>query len=91
MTRRMQFSPTQDRIFQFVVDYKREHNGNSPTYQEIADEMELSKVTVYNRVMRLVVRMRLELDENRRIVVPEGEFVYRAQPLLVPRKYDQNF
>ena len=80
-------SPTQDRIFAFIVDYKRDHNGNSPTYQELADALELSKVTVYNRVMRLVVRGRLDLDENRRIVVPDGEFVYRAQPLLIRQDF----
>ena len=83
-------SPTQDRIFQFVIDYKRDHNGAPPTYQELADALEISTTTAYTRVMRLVARQRLELDENRRIVVPEGEFIYRAQPLLVPRKYSPN-
>lgn len=69
-------APTQDAIFQFVLEYKREHNGNSPTYQEIANALELNTKTVYARVQRMVVLQRLALDNNRRIVIPQGRFVY---------------
>lgn len=78
------YAPKQDAIMQFIIDYKRDHNGAPPTYQEIADELGIcSKKNAYNLVQRLVIKGRLALDDKRRIVVPDGEFVYRSQFVLI--------
>src|SRR5262245_8734823 len=37
MTRTPTFTPIRVRIYNFIVEFKSNHNGNSPTIREIAD------------------------------------------------------
>jgi len=79
------YRETQRRIIAYVHQYKvdPENNGFSPTYREIADELECALSTAYNTVQRIVARNRpgrpceLDLDDKGRIVVPnfKGEIV----------------
>lgn len=79
MTRR--YGETQKRIIAFIQQYKVDpvNNGFSPTYREIADELDCALSTAYNTVQRIVARNRpgrpceIDLDERGRIVVPNYE------------------
>ena len=46
-------TPRQMQILKFIRDYRRE-NGYSPSLQEIGDQLDLTKVTVYEHVCALV-------------------------------------
>jgi repressor LexA len=60
----MNLTPKQLRVLDFVCQY-RENHGYSPTMQEIADELGVSKVTVFEHVEALVSKGALERDPNR--------------------------
>lgn len=59
----MNLTPRQLRIFTFIRDF-RTTNGYSPTMQEIADELGVSKVTVFEHVEALVKKGALTRDRN---------------------------
>ena len=52
-TRTINLTPRQLRILQLIRDY-RIANGYSPTMQELADELGISKVTVFEHVEALI-------------------------------------
>lgn len=45
---------TRERILYFINEYKSEHNGNSPTYQEIADAVGIVKSGVSRHILIMV-------------------------------------
>ena len=48
---------TRERILYFIKEYKEAHNGNSPTYQEIADAVGLaSKSPVSHHIGVLIAQ-----------------------------------
>ncbi len=59
----MNLTPRQLRIFEFIRDF-RTANGFSPTMQEIADEVGVSKVTVFEHVEALIKKGALTRDRN---------------------------
>ncbi len=60
----MSLTPQQIRIFRFVRDY-RNSKGFSPTMQEIANEIGVSKVTVFEHVEALIQRGALIRTPNK--------------------------
>ena len=60
----MNLTPKQMRIFNFVRQF-RVMNGYSPTLQEIADELAVSKVTVFEHVEALVEKGALKRNPNK--------------------------
>ncbi len=60
----MSLTPQQIRIFRFVRDY-RNSKGYSPTMQEIANELGVSKVTVFEHVEALIQRGALIRTPNK--------------------------
>ena len=69
----MNLTPKQLRVLDFVRQY-RENHGYSPTMQEIADELGVSKVTVFEHVEALVSKGALERDPNKaRSLLPVDE------------------
>lgn len=64
-------APAQDAILEYVADYKQtdENDGNSPTYQEIADALGVATATAYNTVMRLVRHGKLRINNRGKIVL----------------------
>lgn len=62
-------SPTQDALLEFVRDYKRsdEADGNSPSYEEIAEALSITKATAYNTVLRLIKRGKLSVNNRGKI------------------------
>jgi len=84
----MNLTPKQMRIFQFVRQYRTAH-GFSPTLQEIADELQVSKVTVFEHVEALVEKGVLRRNANKarslsevEDVVPPDEVAGLSFPLL---------
>lgn len=65
----MREAPAQEAILEFVRDYKQtdDADGNSPTYQEIADALGVSTATAYNTVMRLIRHGKLSINSKGKI------------------------
>jgi predicted ArsR family transcriptional regulator len=61
-----------EQIFQFIVDFKREHDGLSPKWQEIADAVLVSKTTVRYHLQQLQIEGRVQLIKRRGIAVEGG-------------------
>ncbi len=44
---------TRERVYRFIVDYKRKHDGCAPTLQEIADSAYIGKTVALHHVRAL--------------------------------------
>jgi repressor LexA len=60
----MNLTPKQLRILQLIRDYRIAH-GYSPTMQELADELGISKVTVFEHVEALIKKGALRREPNK--------------------------
>ncbi len=69
----MNLTPQQLRIFRLVRD-SRNTRGFSPTMQELADSLGISKVTVFEHVEALIAKGALRRDANRArsLSIPDG-------------------
>ncbi len=72
----MNLTPKQLKIFNFVRQFRVLH-GYSPTLQEIADELEVSKVTVFEHVEALVEKGALRRNPNKARSLSEVEDAVR--------------
>jgi repressor LexA len=82
----MNLTPKQLRILQLIRDY-RVRRGYSPTMQELADEIGVSKVTVFEHVEALIKKGALVREPNkaRSLSIAEGIAVPdEARPLRFP-------
>ncbi|MCP3904683.1 MAG: transcriptional repressor LexA [Planctomycetes bacterium] len=82
----MNLTPKQLRILQLVRDYRIAH-GYSPTMQELADELGISKVTVFEHVEALIKKGALQRKANkaRSLSISENAVLPdEAQPLTFP-------
>lgn len=58
---------TRDQVFDFIVLYKKEHDGNSPSLREIANACFLSnQSTVQYHLTRLEIENRIHISGERR-------------------------
>jgi DNA-binding transcriptional ArsR family regulator len=67
---------TRELIFNYLVQYKEEHDGNSPTNRQIAEACHVSPSTVSHHLARLerANRIRLSEDEYRNIEIVGGQW-----------------
>jgi repressor LexA len=82
----MNLTPKQLKILQLIRD-SRVVRGYSPTMQELADELNISKVTVFEHVEALIKKGALKRDPNkaRSLSICENAIVPdEAQPLAFP-------
>ena len=82
----MNLTPRQLRILQLVRDHRVVH-GYSPTMQELADALGISKVTVFEHVEALIKKgaLRREANKARSLSICEEAIVPdEAQPLSFP-------
>jgi len=82
----MNLTPKQLRILQLIRDW-RVRKGYSPTMQELADEIGVSKVTVFEHVEALIKKQALVREPNkaRSLSIAEGIAVPdEARPLRFP-------
>lgn len=63
---------TKDRIFAFLVDYKRQYDGNSPVAREIAQACGISISTVNYHLTRLELEDRIRLVGRGQIEIVGG-------------------
>ncbi|MSR44774.1 MAG: transcriptional repressor LexA [Phycisphaerales bacterium] len=84
----MNLTPKQLRIFKFVRQFRILH-GYSPTLQEIADDLQVSKVTVFEHVEALVEKGALRRNPNKarslsevESAIPRDEVQGMSIPLL---------
>lgn len=72
----------QERVYQYLVDYKEDNNGLSPSLREIADRFGYrSHSTVTIILDALELRGFLRRDEQGRIIIPDIRVEYVGQPL----------
>jgi repressor LexA len=84
----MNLTPKQLRVLKLVRESRR-RNGYSPTMQELADELGVSKVTVFEHVESLIKKGALERESNKArsltvsadIVLPDEEDEVPARQL----------
>lgn len=72
------------RIFEFIVDYKRAHDGNSPTSREIVEGAGISSTSVVHYHLGALERegkIRLGDSKSRRIEVVGGEWQWHEEYL----------
>lgn len=99
----MNLTPRQLKILQLIRD-SRVTRGYSPTMQELADELKISKVTVFEHVEALIKKGALQREANKArslSITDEAVLPDEAQPLTFPlvgriaagypiEKYEQN-
>lgn len=73
---RQSLSPRQTEVLRFIIAYKKNHDGNSPTYDEISLGVGInSKGSTYSIVKVIVQKGWLSFDKRRRIILcPSGEY-----------------
>ena len=82
----MNLTPKQLKILQLIRNHRIAH-GYSPTMQEIADELGVSKVTVFEHVEALIKKNALRREPNKArslSLVDESVVPDEAQPLRFP-------
>lgn len=67
-------SPRYQKIYEFVVLFKKEHNGNSPTIRQIGDAIGVSSTSQVNHYLDVMVKhgMLTRDGKFRMIGVPGG-------------------
>lgn len=67
-------STRRDEIYDYIVLYADEHNGNSPSILEVTHHFQLAYGTVYGHVMHLIAERRIERLDGK-LVVPGAEWI----------------
>lgn len=65
---------TRNRVFDTIVEYKRQHNGLSPSLKEIAAALQLSVSTVRYHLLMLDKAGRIHIVDRWGIEVPGGSW-----------------
>ena len=63
---------TRERVFEYIVDYKQDHDGLAPSITEIARKLYLSRTTARYHVMMLEHEGRIRVLGRRAIQVIGG-------------------
>ena len=56
-------------VYAYIVQYKQEHDGNSPTYRQIAAGLGYSSVSVIQHYLNMLSKAGLVKMENNDLVV----------------------
>lgn len=69
-------SDSRERVFTFLIEYKHEHDGNTPTLKEIGEACCLSISTVYYHLLVLELENRIQRtgERLRNIEIVGGEW-----------------
>lgn len=82
---------TRDMVFRFLVAYKREHDGNSPSTRDIAVACHLSSLTTVRHhllVLDREGRIRLSDDSRYQIEIFGASWEYESQEVRVSDEPD---
>ena len=66
----------------FIVNYKKDNDGQFPKYEEIGRALGVSKSTAWYRVERMMLEGLLERNENGKLVVVGGEWIWHSNSRL---------
>jgi hypothetical protein len=69
-----------ERVFDFVVEFKREHDGLAPSWKQIGDACNLAQSTVQYYLLQLEGMKRLRLKGRRGIEVIGGTWDFDDDP-----------
>lgn len=64
--------PSRERVFRFIVEYKRQHDGLSPAIEEISKACALHTSTVKYHLLKLENQGRIRIVGRRAIEVSGG-------------------
>lgn len=67
------------KVFEFILRYKTEHDGNSPSYQQIANAVGLKSVStikIHITTLRDAGLLKHEFADSRSIEVIGGKWTY---------------
>lgn len=70
-----------DVVFDFVVEFKHKHDGNSPTLREICDGLQISSTSMAHRALADLHkqgRIRVDTSRARGIIVVGGRWTYNG-------------
>ena len=75
--RKLQKAPIQEAILEFLRDWKHnpENDGNSPTYQQIADGIGKHRADVRNRILSMEKRGLVRINRHSKIVLVGGKYL----------------
>ncbi|MCL4238593.1 MAG: hypothetical protein KJ047_10130 [Anaerolineae bacterium] len=74
------YPPTRERVFRFIVEYKRQHDGLSPAIKEISRACVLHTSTVKYHLLKLENQGRIRINGRRAIEVIGGVWNLPDQP-----------
>lgn len=76
----MELNGNSRRIFKFVVEYKKENDGNSPGMDSIAAGCGLSKATVHAHLAKMVACGKIRRGPGHcQIILPDGEYTWHGR------------
>lgn len=77
-SRRPRLTPTQNAILRFIIGYKADpqHDGNSPSYDEIAETLGIHRATIYRHCQKLEERGWLQINAQGKLILPGGRWRY---------------
>jgi SOS-response transcriptional repressor LexA len=71
-------SSKDNQVLKFIIRYKSENNGNSPSYEDIMAACGISTKSHVKAILdKLEVSGALERDGTRHIVVPNSEWIHK--------------
>jgi len=82
---------TRKKIFEFIVNYKCAHDGQSPTVREIADGLNIPSTSVVHFHLRKLEELgtiEITAGQSRGIRVPGGRWVYGVVEVARPMPVD---
>ena len=68
-------APVQEAILEFIRDYKRANDGNSPSYREIATALGKNAADIHRRVLVLERRGVIRISQAGRLCLVGGEYL----------------
>ena len=77
MLEEIQTYPDLDTIFKYIIDYKRQMDGNSPTVRQIADALDLPSSSVHINLQELERRQLIRrIPYTRQLCIANGRWTW---------------
>lgn len=76
--------PVRKKIYHFIIRFKKEHDGNSPSTREITEACEISSTSVTNYHLGMLEEdglLKLNFNTPRMIEVTGGEWMMHSEYL----------
>jgi hypothetical protein len=67
---------TKDKVLDVIVDYKKAHGGNAPTYAEISEVVGIGRTTVFHYIQQLI--------KDEKVTRVDGKLVVHGEVYIAP-------